>query len=727
MKKISEEEFVIVFPIKDNKKEFYFSIFQYKNDILSVKEKYKNIPLSFKYEIQGLKFLKIKSDFAISFYYLNNEEEEEIQEVFLSYLTTKNCKNFEISNYTNINGYIDFSKYISLDLISPSNDIPKLKLENNNLSSISFYYNNNHINSDKDFNFEKLNYNTGDKLGIYDIYYSIFSANDYMKKTCKITFKIIENEKDEGSLENEIKNKIEKFKLSFKNNSENNNIYEYDLYKIIFYNTSIISSKIVNENKKISYLNLFGCEQILRKKYNIKENEVFNIIQVELKREETISNQVEYEIYSQSFQKMNLDICKNELIKINIPYDLKNINFNLEEKYILGEKYNYDILNQNSKFYNDICTPFESEYSTDLIIEDRKKYYYISQIFCEDNCRYNSYNFSNKKVSCNCYTKIEPKYNVIYRKFPSKNLNSLFNKKIKNVNFKVFKYIDKGLNGIDKNIFVWIIIFIFIIFCFLSYLSFIIENKKDNFKTVKIEIGCELETEYSSYRNNELTIMPFELAEQYDNRSYFDIYIGTLKYNHIIFYTFIIKEYINNIFLKFIIFIYFITLLILINVFLFSDKDFTNFYIKKGKYDFGNEIPISLSSTLICLFINMIIRIIFCDKKNQEKAFNAFTNNMSINETNYEINVKAEKSNKKIIIFSIIGILTIIINFFYLISFGGIFINSQKYLLIRIVYSLIFSFLTPFIFCFIYAFIRYLGLKRGIKFVYNISLIIQNY
>jgi hypothetical protein len=65
--KLSDEEFVVVFPIEE--KEFYFTIYKYKNNELSVKKGYENIPLLFKYKIQGLKFLKINSDYAISFYY----------------------------------------------------------------------------------------------------------------------------------------------------------------------------------------------------------------------------------------------------------------------------------------------------------------------------------------------------------------------------------------------------------------------------------------------------------------------------------------------------------------------------------------------------------------------------------------------------------------------------------------------------------------------------------
>ena len=265
-----------------------------------------------------------------------------------------------------------------------------------------------------------------------------------------------------------------------------------------------------------------------------------------------------------------------------------------------------------------------------------------------------------------------------------------------------------------------------LLFCIFSFLAYLLENKKDKIKIVKIEIGCELSFQDNTYSNSELANMPFNLAIEYDKRNYLEIYFGTIKYNHLIWFTFIIREYGNNIFLKLLMLIFFILLLFLMNLFLFSDNDFTNFYWRKGKYDFGNDIPMALASTLICLFINMFIRIILHDKKNQDKVVKQLNNTMSINETNVEMNIQAEKSNRKIIVFSIIGILVIIINFIYFISFGGIFINSQTYLLFRILYSLIVSFVIPFIFCIIYALLRYLGLTKKLKLIYEISLILQN-
>lgn len=258
--------------------------------------------------------------------------------------------------------------------------------------------------------------------------------------------------------------------------------------------------------------------------------------------------------------------------------------------------------------------------------------------------------------------------------------------------------------------------FIIFGFCIIRF-----EKRKSNkIEDVKIGTGCELPQEGSLYTDSELAIMPYNLAFQYDKRDYFQMYLGTVKYNNIIWFTFIIKEFINNIFLKIIMFIYFMSLLFLFNIFLYTDKDFTSIYLNKGKYDFGNEISKALMITLICLFFNMILRLLLNDKKNKEKFYRQMNNTLSINDTNIEVNNKVQKSYKKIIILIVSGTLIFVLDFFYIVSFGSIFINTQKYLLIL-------SFIISFIVSLIYTLLRYLGLKLKKEILYKVSLIIQNY
>jgi hypothetical protein len=223
----------------------------------------------------------------------------------------------------------------------------------------------------------------------------------------------------------------------------------------------------------------------------------------------------------------------------------------------------------------------------------------------------------------------------------------------------------------------------------------------------------------------QLTEMSFNSAIEEDKRQYLRMYIGILKYNHLITFTFIKKSNISNRYLKIMIFLFVISLLFLFNLMLFLDKDFTYIYLNEGKYNFGNEFPMALVTALICLLINMVLRLLFVDKTNKLRNFKRIDNS---NKESVALDIHVNNSNVKgILILIFIGLLLILIIFFYLVAFGGIFINSQKYILIRVIISLLVMFILPFVLCLLYTLIRLLGLKLKKELFYKISLIIQNY
>ena len=86
-------------------------------------------------------------------------------------------------------------------------------------------------------------------------------------------------------------------------------------------------------NIRISPINLIGtfnstyidfslCEQVLRKQYNMPENEVLTILQIEIDKlkENALTSQVEYEIYNEHKKKLDLSYCKN--VEITIYYEI---------------------------------------------------------------------------------------------------------------------------------------------------------------------------------------------------------------------------------------------------------------------------------------------------------------------------------------------------------------------------------------------------------------------
>ena len=100
-----------------------------------------------------------------------------------------------------------------------------------------------------------------------------------------------------------------------------------------------------------------------------------------------------YEIYHPiTKEKLDLSLCKDILIKLNIPV-------NIEE----SKLYKYE---PNSGFYTDNCFTYKSENGTDVIIDDRKQEYSNNNLtLCECNCNYTGYDIDNKQSSCNCNVK----------------------------------------------------------------------------------------------------------------------------------------------------------------------------------------------------------------------------------------------------------------------------------------------------------------------------------
>ena len=110
-----------------------------------------------------------------------------------------------------------------------------------------------------------------------------------------------------------------------------------------------------------------------------------------------------YEVFNPyTFQQLNLSVCDNITIDIYIP-------FILDEK---TEKIYNDLINQgynpldiNSKFYNEICTPYTSENGTDVLLDDREEFIYGSLIngsLCPEGCYYAGFDSGKKTIKCEC-------------------------------------------------------------------------------------------------------------------------------------------------------------------------------------------------------------------------------------------------------------------------------------------------------------------------------------
>ena len=196
------------------------------------------------------------------------------------------------------------------------------------------------------------------------------------------------------------------------------------------------------------------CLKVLKAKYPSKE---FRILQVifENKKEKCLTDQVEYKIYDQLGNEIDLSTCSN--INIRIEYEIRDTSsLDIEQISNFREK-GIDVFNINDVFFNDICFAYsDHNSSSDMVLNDRVSDIYQNYSLCEEGCEYDSINIEKMSVYCNCKVKQEVNYkegegfletyisNAFYSNFgvaKCYNLVFSFDGKLNNLGFWIFAVI----------------------------------------------------------------------------------------------------------------------------------------------------------------------------------------------------------------------------------------------------------------------------------------------
>ena len=145
------------------------------------------------------------------------------------------------------------------------------------------------------------------------------------------------------------------------------------------------------------------CEEILRKNLNISESRILTFLQMEINNinEQSLVNQIEYQVYDDEKNQLDLSLCND--INIKILYTLKNnsLDFSSINSF---KNLGIDIFNINDSFFNDICHPY-SDLNNDMVLKDRIKYIYKNYSLCDIGCTYDDFNSSSMVISCDCNVK----------------------------------------------------------------------------------------------------------------------------------------------------------------------------------------------------------------------------------------------------------------------------------------------------------------------------------
>ena len=182
---------------------------------------------------------------------------------------------------------------------------------------------------------------------------------------------------------------------------KNNSNIIIESKNVIFQVSSLESQK---DNKaNISSIDLGNCEQALKNKENLTDNDELIIFKIDIKNNDSSLTYVQYEIYnSVNMKQLSLDACQNSSIIIKSPISL---DASFDSIYIRLNSSGYNLLNLNDSFYSDICSTYTSENGTDICMSGRKTLIFDKNSnisFCQSGCYFISYDYTNKKSICEC-------------------------------------------------------------------------------------------------------------------------------------------------------------------------------------------------------------------------------------------------------------------------------------------------------------------------------------
>ena len=194
-------------------------------------------------------------------------------------------------------------------------------------------------------------------------------------------------------------------------------------------------------NKTI--IDLGECENTLRKHYHINESDSLIIVKSEQKSDKAQNKNIDFNVYEPyNRTKLNLSLCDEQPINVLIPLEL---NEETKQLYEQIKESGYNMFDINDPFYQDICTPFDSEDGTDISLADRINYIYNNDnVKCQPNCKLSLYSVEMHYLNCSCSANSNNDNENFERKekFTAKKIYESFYEVLKYSNYDIIKCAD---------------------------------------------------------------------------------------------------------------------------------------------------------------------------------------------------------------------------------------------------------------------------------------------
>ena len=212
-------------------------------------------------------------------------------------------------------------------------------------------------------------------------------------------------------------------------------------------------------------------------------------------------------------------------------------------------------------------------------------------------------------------------------------------------------------------------------------------------------------------------------ALRYDKRTFIQTYITFIKREHSLIFTFLVCNDLNISYIKISRFLFLLASVMTMNVFFFSDESLHKLYISYGKYDFVQQIPQILYSTII----SQIIEIFLCYLSLTDKYMYELKEMEEISK-NRKLAIKILNCIKiRLMTFYIITIIFFGFFWFTITAFCSVYENTQITFIKDSAFSLVLSNILPFFIYFFPAAFRVCALRNkqgNSKYLYKFSNII---
>ena len=230
--------------------------------------------------------------------------------------------------------------------------------------------------------------------------------------------------------------------------------------------------------------------------------------------------------------------------------------------------------------------------------------------------------------------------------------------------------------------------------------------------------------EIMEYNVVELNELEYDLAIQYDKRTYCIYYISLIKTKHNLIFAFFNNNDYNSNIIKIDLFFIEFGVEYTINALFYNDDLMHKIYEDKGSFDFIYQLPKTIYSSLISIVLNSILRILALSN-NAIIKFKQSKDKVEVNKRGIEL----ENILKiRFILFFIISFIFLLFFWYYISMFGAIYMNTQFHLLKDTLMSFSLSLIYPFIINLLPGIFRIPSLsdpKNKKIYLYNFSKIIQ--